>query len=45
MWVVEQAMAWRESFRWAATLYEVRADRYDGFVPLDCAFLAANKLL
>lgn len=44
-WVVERTLSWLKSFRRVATRYEVRADLYDGFVHLACAFIALGRLL
>ncbi len=43
-WVVERTFAWRQSFRRVVTRFEKDIGRYDGFVPLACAFICLNRL-
>ena len=42
---MERTFSWLQAFRRVATRYEVRADLYDAFVAMACAFTAPNKLL
>lgn len=44
-WIVERTFAWMHSYRRVVTRFEKRADLYEGFVHLACAFIALNRLL
>ena len=44
-YVVERTFAWLHSYRRVVTRFEKKADLYDGFVHLACAFIALNRLL
>ncbi len=44
-WIVERTCAWRHSFRRVVTRFERDIGRYDGFVPLACAFICLNQLV
>src|SRR4029077_4816697 len=44
-WIVERTFAWVHSYRRVVTRFERRADLYDGFVHLACAFITLNRLV
>lgn len=44
-WIVERTFAWLHGYRRVVTRFEKKAELYDGFVDLACAFIALNRLV